>query len=315
MQETTGFHQDLLNQIQDAVVVTHHDLDTRESGIRYANSAFLDLSGYSSADLAHLSLQDLFVSDISPGDLNDVQDRAREGASFVTTAMLRRKDGRARAVTVTSSPHRSEDGHDKGALMMLRARASAANNTETRPTPETGAVNRMAFMSCLDTELRRSRRYKRPFCIMAIDIDDFARINTRYGRDAGDRALAEFARLLDTTLRETDLVAHLTGDTFVALLRETNRERGILTAERLLKRIAQTPIDCGTASVQLRASIGVAGVRADNEDTVDQIVERAVTRGREAHAEGGQIVHATDPSEVRFCGRAKPLWKTPQAGA
>ncbi len=54
--------------------------------------------------------------------------------------------------------------------------------------------------------------------IILIDIDHFKAFNQRYGRVAGERALAEMAALVEESARESDLVARCGGDEFVLLL-------------------------------------------------------------------------------------------------
>ena len=52
-------------------------------------------------------------------------------------------------------------------------------------------------------------------------LDKFKLINDTYGHVEGDRALVAFARILQKTLRESDLVARIGGDEFAALLIDT----------------------------------------------------------------------------------------------
>ena len=119
----------------------------------------------------------------------------------------------------------------------------------------TGAL----FQNRLEHCLRRARRYKdTEFAVLVMDLDCFNIVNTRFGRDAGDRVLFETARRLESTLRNTDTAARLEGDTFAALLENrTSSEHAIQIARRLLNAVSASFI-IGDFEIFLSASIGIA---------------------------------------------------------
>ncbi len=54
----------------------------------------------------------------------------------------------------------------------------------------TGLANLRVFLSILDRELERSRRFDTPLALVMVDIDDFKAVNDRYGHQQGDEVLA-----------------------------------------------------------------------------------------------------------------------------
>jgi diguanylate cyclase (GGDEF)-like protein len=88
----------------------------------------------------------------------------------------------------------------------------------------TGAANIRNFYDLLQRELDRSLRYKHPFTIAYLDLDNFKLVNDQYGHQAGDRILTTIVRYAMRKLRSTDVVARLGGDEFVILLPETGHE-------------------------------------------------------------------------------------------
>jgi diguanylate cyclase (GGDEF)-like protein len=88
----------------------------------------------------------------------------------------------------------------------------------------TGLANRRNFFSSASLELERVRRYKHPFTVAFIDLDNFKSINDRLGHATGDTLLTVVGETLRTNTRVTDMTARIGGDEFVILLPETGYE-------------------------------------------------------------------------------------------
>jgi len=86
--------------------------------------------------------------------------------------------------------------------------------------PLTGLYNRYYFEDRLDGEFERAKRYKRPFSILMIDIDDFKRINDTYGHDTGDDVLRKVGLVLRTKTRRSDTQVRYGGEEFVLIIPE-----------------------------------------------------------------------------------------------
>jgi diguanylate cyclase (GGDEF)-like protein/PAS domain S-box-containing protein len=82
----------------------------------------------------------------------------------------------------------------------------------------TGLHNRRGFIDLARAQLDEAVRSQRGMLVIFVDLDGLKQINDRFGHQAGDRALFEFASLLRATFRERDLVARLGGDEFVVLV-------------------------------------------------------------------------------------------------
>ena len=72
-----------------------------------------------------------------------------------------------------------------------------------------------------------------------MDIDRFAALNARYGRDVGDAVLAEAALLLKLLVRDSDVLARLPGDRFAVILPETDAAAALRCAERLRRSLEE----------------------------------------------------------------------------
>lgn len=141
--------------------------------------------------------------------------------------------------------------------------------------------NRAAFERRLRDEEMRARRYKREFSIIIFDLDDFKSVNDRFGHPAGDRLLAGVARLMQSSLRQSDVVFRYGGDEFIALCPETSS----LAMQPLLRRLenyllAYHPVE-GLVINGLAGGVGVSwGAAAFPADAVeiDKLIELADRR-------------------------------------
>jgi len=103
-----------------------------------------------------------------------------------------------------------------------RARRSLVHHPDARSLSHvdelTGLQNRRGFIDLARAQLDEAVRAQRPMLLIFVDLDGLKQVNDRFGHQAGDRALFEFAALLRATFRERDLVARLGGDEYVVLV-------------------------------------------------------------------------------------------------
>jgi diguanylate cyclase (GGDEF)-like protein len=97
----------------------------------------------------------------------------------------------------------------------------------------TGAANRRSFFESAAVEIDRMHRYKHPFSLAYIDLDDFKGINDTMGHDTGDLVLRTVAGTIIKNIRSTDIFARLGGDEFVLLLSETGAEQAQAVIDKL----------------------------------------------------------------------------------
>jgi diguanylate cyclase (GGDEF)-like protein len=96
--------------------------------------------------------------------------------------------------------------------------------TMSRFDPLTGLANRRHFREMVDLEIARARRYRRPFTLVFMDLDNFKAVNDRNGHAAGDELLRSVADAIVLGTREIDTPGRLGGDEFGVLLPETGYE-------------------------------------------------------------------------------------------
>lgn len=101
----------------------------------------------------------------------------------------------------------------------------------------TNIANSRAFQEYLDMELNRFKRYKHPFSIAYIDIDNFKMVNDKMGHSSGDRLLRLIAQIIRSNIRNCDIVARVGGDEFAIIFPETQKENVEQIIRKILKQM------------------------------------------------------------------------------
>ncbi len=104
--------------------------------------------------------------------------------------------------------------------------------------PLTGIANYRRLIDVLENEIRRSRRTRRAFSVLLLDLDGLKTINDHHGHLVGSRALCRLANVLRVHCRSIDTAARYGGDEFALVLPEANGEAAGLVAKRICERLA-----------------------------------------------------------------------------
>jgi len=122
----------------------------------------------------------------------------------------------------------------------------------------TGLRNFRFFSSRLPEELQRAKRYRHQLSLVMLDIDYFKKFNDTHGHQAGNVALQHLARVLDETVRETDIVARYGGEEFALILPETTKRLAHELASRVRANVEANPVRLGEHHHRITMSVGLA---------------------------------------------------------
>ncbi len=99
--------------------------------------------------------------------------------------------------------------------------------------PLTGAFNRLKFEEVIMTEVERIKRYDHKLSLIVFDMDNFKKINDKYGHLAGDHALKTAAKITRSRIRDIDSFVRMGGEEFLIVIPETDLEGAKKIAERI----------------------------------------------------------------------------------
>jgi len=133
----------------------------------------------------------------------------------------------------------------------------------TRIDPLTQLLNRRGAEHAIRRMAERAAQDGAPISAVLIDMDDFKAVNDTWSHEVGDRVLLDVANRIRESVRESDRVARIGGDEFLAVLPATDLEQAERVAERVLNAIRSAPVETTEGPVSVRASMGIAPIELD----------------------------------------------------
>jgi diguanylate cyclase (GGDEF)-like protein len=137
----------------------------------------------------------------------------------------------------------------------------------------TNVLNRRALLEELERAHRAFARETRTYGLLILDLDHFKQINDRHGHLAGDKVLANFARLIESHVRKSDRLFRYGGEEFVLLAIPADIDGLVIMAEKLRDLVEQQIDDTHGRGVTV--SIGGAVLRRN--ESIDEWFARADT--------------------------------------
>jgi diguanylate cyclase (GGDEF)-like protein/PAS domain S-box-containing protein len=168
----------------------------------------------------------------------------------------------------------------------------------------TGLFNRRFMSESLRHLLARRARTQGVVSLVLLDIDHFKKLNDTFGHDAGDTALREVAAVLQSNVREGDIVCRYGGEEFLLVLPDAGLEAATRQAERICDSIRRLNLTLKKHPIgPLTVSAGVAC--APEHGTSSDVLLRAADTALYAAKTGGR-----DRVCVAGPGTASPLQGT-----
>lgn len=169
----------------------------------------------------------------------------------------------------------------------------------------TGLLDRRRFRAELDQYVSFSARYGGQGAMMIVDIDGLKAVNDTFGHHAGDSLLRQIATILRARVRNTDIVARLSGDEFAVLMPQTDTAGALHLGEELRAQVAESARPAPEAE-PATISVGIAMFGGRREAGPEAVLVAADQAMYSAKEEGrNQIVLFRDTEEPRRAERRR----------
>jgi diguanylate cyclase (GGDEF)-like protein len=134
--------------------------------------------------------------------------------------------------------------------------------------------NRRGFLTLAEHSQKFCRRKKIRMSVILFDLNEFKPINDNFGHHEGDFALKQFAEVMRSVFRESDVIGRLGGDEFVVMLTDTSDEQIGIILDRF-----KTEMDAMNKAINksylIEYSAGVACFSNDKEQSLEEMVAEA----------------------------------------
>jgi len=139
----------------------------------------------------------------------------------------------------------------------------------------TGLPNRVLFYDRLKQEIAYARREDKKFALVFFDLDNFKKVNDKYGHDTGDRLLQIIAENFEKLLRKTDTICRLGGDEFIILLAKlVQPEENVKEVIQKIMATLSKPFIIEDNLISVSLSIGIV-LYPDNGKTCEELIKNA----------------------------------------
>jgi diguanylate cyclase (GGDEF)-like protein len=162
------------------------------------------------------------------------------------------------------------------------------------------------LMIKMGEEIHKAEQSSQPLSVFIFDLDHFKKYNDGNGHLAGDELLRTLGQLIGKEIRGDDIAARYGGEEFVILLPNTKKEDALILAEKIRKKIEETPFLHAANQPLGRVSIsgGVSTLGSDGKTTnellgaADQALYKAKGAGRN-RVEAFRFKYLSDEEGVR----------------
>ena len=277
-----NLYHELLENLFDAV----YYVDT-EKRITYWNRAAERITGFSRDEVTGSKCSDNILRHIDYYgkelcvDGCPLSATLEDGQVRTVDAFLHHREGHRVPVSIRISPIRDDTGKITGAVEIFSDNSSRDSilkeieslRHEIYTDPLTGIGNRRYGDMVLKTRMFEFETQKINFGIIFIDIDNFKKINDRYGHDTGDAVLKMVSKTTANVLRKLDVLCRWGGEEFIAVIPNIDSEYLARLSERIRSFVERSFIIRDDEKLIVTVSIGAASVKEN--DSVDSLVKRA----------------------------------------
>jgi diguanylate cyclase (GGDEF)-like protein len=162
----------------------------------------------------------------------------------------------------------------------------------------TGVLNRRAFEERARQEIERLDRHGGCLSLLMLDLDHFKAINDRWGHNAGDEVLVEFARLCTGVTRSIDILARLGGEEFTILLPQAGEEEAARFGERLRRQVEETRVQVSEPQTAISFTVSIGIVTIHEKHNIDTVLGDADKALYDAKQSGRNRVRVFRHSEM-----------------
>jgi diguanylate cyclase (GGDEF)-like protein len=138
----------------------------------------------------------------------------------------------------------------------------------------TGLYNKRYLQAELSRAVEKTLQSGEPLSLIFLDIDDFKKINDRFGHAVGDDILISLAHSMRSCTRESDMACRLGGDELVIFMPGISKDKAFHVAERIRVHFETESMRIIDGQ-SINATISLGIVDLQRNESAESLIERA----------------------------------------
>lgn len=142
--------------------------------------------------------------------------------------------------------------------------------------PLTGLYNRRSLNARVEQRIKDADMAHQQLAVLLLDLDYFKQINDTHGHLSGDQVLIATAQVIESQVRQSDLVGRFGGEEFILVLHHTTVIEATQIAERIRQRLMALQMYSEDGiRITVQGSLGVICVPIEHETSWRELVHHA----------------------------------------
>ncbi len=277
-----SFTEHLLNNVHDGVYFVDQDCH-----IFFWNNGAEQITGFKKSDVNGRKCSDSIISPVDESGKNLCDDDCpvrkvfSDGQTHVLDAYLQHKEGHRLPVAIRAFPIFGEGGEIIAAVetfndispkfIMPQRKRELERMQLLDPLTEVG--NRRFLEIHILSRLEENKKYRIPFGLLCIDVDNLKEVNDTFGKPTGDQILRTVAQTITNNIRFFDLVGRWDSDEFLLVVLNVDESKLDLVGNKIRLLVEKSSITVDTKLVRVTVSIGAT--LALRVDSLEVLLSRA----------------------------------------
>lgn len=158
--------------------------------------------------------------------------------------------------------------------------------------PLTGIYNRGHFFRLSEQSFSEAGRLNHPFSVVIFDIDHFKNVNDKYGHAVGDRALKQTAQIMQSHIRQMDILGRYGGEEFIMALPTAQIEEALQIAQRIATALREHQFENNGKHFSITISGGIAQQDNSTGNSLENLLLKADKALYQAKETGRDLIVA-----------------------
>ncbi len=264
-----------LHSIGDAVITTNAN-----GKIEYMNYVAESLTAWQLNDAKNEPVQNVFrIEDLDTGEpIHDVVKSCLYDGININKSILSllSKNGHKKDIESSISPILNTSGNIEGIVIVFHdeTQRRQLENTikhQAAHDPLTNLLNRDTFHVELSDYVYDAKNNDKQHTLCYLDLDRFKLINDTAGHSAGDQCLIQITSLIQSCIRNDDILGRLGGDEFGLILKNCTKECAVKITSNITKIIAKMKFNWDGCDYNLGVSIGINPLDKNPQDAAEAL--------------------------------------------